>query len=94
MPKGDWRVARTSALQDIVYGEFLQRKDVRLLVRGGARGRGREGGMRGGARLLHRVVTDGFRRRKSRIPARNFSSTVATPVRDPEGEGRGGLWPQ
>jgi hypothetical protein len=65
MPEGDWRVARTSALQNVVYGEFLQRKDVRLSVRGGARGRGREGGMRGGAGLLHRVVTDGFRWRKS-----------------------------
>jgi hypothetical protein len=48
MSKGDWRVARSSALRDVVYDEFLQRKDVRLLVRGGARGRGREGGMRGG----------------------------------------------
>jgi hypothetical protein len=65
MPKGDRRVARTSALRGVVYGEFLQRKDARLSVRGGARGRGIERGMREGAGLLHRVVTDGFRRRKS-----------------------------
>jgi hypothetical protein len=80
MPEGDRRVARASALRDVVYSEFLQREDVRLSVRGGTRGRGREGGMRGSEGLLHCAVIDGFRRRKSRIPARNFSSKVATPA--------------
>jgi hypothetical protein len=37
-----------SGSDDVVYGEFLQMKDIRLSVRGGARGRGREGGMREG----------------------------------------------
>jgi hypothetical protein len=36
MPKGDQRVARMSALREVVYGEVLQRKDVRPSVRGGA----------------------------------------------------------
>jgi hypothetical protein len=89
IPKGDRRVARASALRDVVYGEVLQRKGVRPMVRGGAQGRGREGGKRGSARLLRRVVTDDFWRRTSRTPARDFSPTVASPVRFLEGDGRG-----
>jgi hypothetical protein len=36
MPKGDRRVARASALRDVIYGEVLQRKGVHPMVRGGA----------------------------------------------------------
>jgi hypothetical protein len=36
-------------LRELVYGEVLQRKNVRPSVRGSARGRGREGSKRGSA---------------------------------------------
>jgi hypothetical protein len=62
MSKGDWRVARASVLQNVVYGEVLQRRNLRPTVRGGARERGREGGKRGVAEFLNRVGIDGDRR--------------------------------
>jgi hypothetical protein len=39
--------------------------------------------------LLHRVVTDENRRRTAQIPARNSSPMATSPVRNPEGDGRG-----
>jgi hypothetical protein len=89
MPKGDQRVARAFALRDVVYGEVLWRKGIGPTVRGGARGRGREGGKRGSAGLLRRVVTDDFWRWTSQTSVKDFSLTVASPVQFLEGDGRG-----
>jgi hypothetical protein len=49
--EGDWRVARASALRDVINGEVLWRENVRPMVRGSAEERGEERDWRGEAEV-------------------------------------------